>query len=302
VPIGGNFKIHAEFCRSLKPTCEEDPTIQFLVHGNGYNNIYWNGFGEKLPEYSWVDQAISEDYYTLAIDSLGHGQSAKPDPVGTVQMALEAATYHSILSSLRSGQNPMGLRFSKIVYVGHSYGSFAGNALAARFPGDCDVLILTGYSSSTPFPNPNLEQDWLPASSVGPRSFEQLSSGYQVSANFTGHTQVLYGGSFDPQVADIDFSLRDVATAGEFGSLSLGFQVLRNYTGSVLLVNGEKDMVFCNAVFGSCNNITQQTRQLFPAAKAFDFYLAPDTGHASAYHYSAPETFRQVHAWLARIL
>jgi pimeloyl-ACP methyl ester carboxylesterase len=103
-----------------------------LVHGMTYNSTLWSGLGFS-DHYSWVNHATRRGYPTLAIDRLGHGDSpARPDPVSIIQFALETEIIHQLLSKLRASE--LGRSFSKIVYVGHSYGSLLGNSIARIYP------------------------------------------------------------------------------------------------------------------------------------------------------------------------
>lgn len=87
-------------------------------------------------------------YPTLAIDRLGAGLSDHPDPITEVQANLQTNIHHEIVQMARAGTIPnTNTAFSKIIYVGGSYGSILGNQQAIQYPDDLDALLLTAYSN-----------------------------------------------------------------------------------------------------------------------------------------------------------
>lgn len=102
----------------------------------------WTGDGYS-DRYSWVAAASKAGYPTLAIDRLGNGDSDHPDPILAVQFVtspvdktqlttnrypVEVETIHQIIVKLRAGTLPPplnGRKFTKVIYVGHSYGSIS---------------------------------------------------------------------------------------------------------------------------------------------------------------------------------
>ncbi|KAL8829639.1 MAG: hypothetical protein Q9170_006076 [Blastenia crenularia] len=149
--ISGVYDISAKFC---KPDVENgtDPTVQVLTHGLGFDKTYWD-----LPfnnfNYSYIDVAV--DHYgfcTLSIDRLGEGNSSKADPLSILQVPAEMSALYELTMMLRNGTLPsVPHAFTKIVHIGHSFGSALSFALAAMHPTASDGLILTGFSQNGSF-------------------------------------------------------------------------------------------------------------------------------------------------------
>ncbi|KAF4626947.1 hypothetical protein G7Y89_g11209 [Cudoniella acicularis] len=136
--VSGTFTIGATLCdpKGQKPT-----TIEHLTHGIPHDRTYWDLLIGNL---SWVDVALAYGYSTLAIDRLGVGQSEMPDGLNIVQTGVNIEIANSINNMLRAGQ--IGNReFSKIINVGHSYGSYITNGLGVFHPSSADAFVLTGF-------------------------------------------------------------------------------------------------------------------------------------------------------------
>jgi len=50
------------------------------------------------------------------------------------------------------------------------------------------------------------------------------------------------------------------------------------------MISGDADLIFCGS---DCHGILEQAAPLFPAAKPFETYVQPDTGHGMNLHYNA---------------
>ncbi|HLZ55695.1 MAG TPA: alpha/beta fold hydrolase [Ktedonosporobacter sp.] len=95
-------------------------TVQVLVHGSTYDHTYWD-FPSLSPTDSYVKQITSAGYVTLNLDRIGTGLSDHP-PALHVTLVSNAYVLHQIIQSLRNG-SVNGVSFSKIILVGHSFGS-----------------------------------------------------------------------------------------------------------------------------------------------------------------------------------
>ena len=299
--VAGSFEIAGVYC---KPTgasqVEQDRnSLQILLHGNTYNSLVWEGYG-CLPTYSWAEFANSHGFATLALDMLGHGASSHPAPDTILQLSLEASAIHSVVKLLHSGNNALGRAFDHLTFVGHSYGSITGSAIARMYPEDFDSMVLTAFSSQTIFPSPNLDLRAEPAAGVSPK-FRGLNSGHLTSTTQCGVESAFYAGAFDPAVVAVDFRHHDILTVGEIGSVTLGFQTAEDFKGNILLVTGDQDRIFCPISLGTCRSILNQTKQLFPQADHFDFHIPSETGHTIMLHRSAQNTFSFVTNWLIGI-
>ncbi|KAH8886623.1 alpha/beta-hydrolase [Thozetella sp. PMI_491] len=291
ITVGGTFHINGIYCRP--PPHIARGSLQILVHGLLYDKSYWHGM------YNWSHFATSQGYHTLAIDRLGHGQSIEhPDAVEVLQLSLHVETIHQVVASIRD-DTALGVTFDSIVYVGHSYGTGAGVALAAKYPQDIDILVATGFSNSLYAPAfAPVFQDLVPARDLSPR-FAGLLPGYLSTQNESIREAAFYAGAYDPAIAHLDYTLADTIVPGEI--LTLSVPLTRGFTGPVLVVTGADDAGACNPKTGlTCEDILKTTGPLFPNS-TYRFYAPPDTGHDLNFHFSAPKTFQVVHDWLDQL-
>ncbi|KAH8805999.1 Alpha/Beta hydrolase protein [Xylogone sp. PMI_703] len=299
VQVKQSFSISAQYCIPSIAAANTD-SIQVLLHGNTCNRKIWDGLGlSSLQDagYSYQRAAAAAGHTTLALDMIGHGASTLSDPNTVDQMPIEASIVNQITTSLRLQSNPLGQAFNQIVFVGHSYGSITGIAAARVFPNFADAMVLTGWSSSLPLPSPLLSIELQPAQSVEQR-FAELPLGYLTASNETGSINTFFGGKFDQSVAEANFKLQDVMTTGEGGSIGEGFQPASEFTGSVLVVTGADDILFCNPASGACANQLADSKALVPNATLFDTYAIPETGHDFTLHLSSQATFKFIQNWL----
>ncbi|KAI4146251.1 MAG: hypothetical protein L6R39_003524 [Caloplaca ligustica] len=137
--VSGAYEISAKFC---KPDVEngKNPTVQVLTHGLGFDKTY-------------IDIAVDQyGFCTLSIDRLGEGNSSKADPLSVLQAPAEMSAVYELTMMLRNGTLPnVPHAFSKIVHVGHSFGSALSYLLAVMYPTASDGLILTGFSQNGSF-------------------------------------------------------------------------------------------------------------------------------------------------------
>ncbi len=98
----------------------DGPTLVVLP-GLGGTTRYWQGR---------ID-ALERKYHVLLVDTLGFGQSPKPDTEYTVERHL--ATLHQTLSP-----------YAPFTLMGHSMGAVLSVAYAARYPEQVERLVLMG--------------------------------------------------------------------------------------------------------------------------------------------------------------
>jgi hypothetical protein len=140
--VSETFNIAAKLCYP-KNWSGSTSTVQFLTHGIGFNQSYWD-FAEG---YSFIDVAAKAGYPTFSHDRLGVGASDHPDPIQTVQAPIQVEIIHSLVKLLRGGKLA-GQAFKDVVGVGHSFGSIQSVGVVAKYPKDFDAVVLTGFSTS----------------------------------------------------------------------------------------------------------------------------------------------------------
>nr|POF13032.1 hypothetical protein CFP56_10180 [Quercus suber] len=309
----GHFEMSARYCEPANKVASRANTIQYLQHAITNTKNYWNGLtypvGYDGDMYSYSKVASDNGYPTIAIDNLGSGNSSHPDPIAVVQMGLQTEIANVIITMLRSGQvgGPVaGKKFTKVIYVGHSYGSIQGNAIAATYPDAVDTFVLTGYTGDFIAGLVPLSAGLaLPAQAVMPR-FASLPVGYLAQSYEPGRVYGLYTvdgvGGFDPAVAQYDFDNEGTVALGELATLFYGVTPATLFKGSVFVVTGRQDAIVCNNVGGAdCftpSNKLADAAGFFPAASDYSYIVPNMTGHSANLHYSSPDSFLKIHSYL----
>ncbi|HWM84399.1 MAG TPA: alpha/beta fold hydrolase, partial [Kofleriaceae bacterium] len=125
------------FVRMCLPDGPTPETVLLLLHGITYTHAYWDLVDPTggTDRYSFVASATGAGYATLAIDRIGIGQSSHPLSA-LIDMNQNVFVVHQVVQALRDGDisGPDGdVDFSKVVLVGHSYGSMISWFEASRF-------------------------------------------------------------------------------------------------------------------------------------------------------------------------
>ncbi|KAH8807991.1 hypothetical protein F5884DRAFT_900289 [Xylogone sp. PMI_703] len=292
--VGGSFEIVGTYCQPATGA-KDNGVLQYFIHGATYNQTVWTGLGIS-DKYNWPLFATNQGYYTLTLESLGHGENPdRPDPYTIVQGPLQVEINHQILSAIRNdASNPLRKTFDKIVLVAHSYGSSVGVSLLGGHPADVEAFVMTGWSTSLSL-DATLALNFVPA--VADR-LAGLDKGYVSQATEKSRQNGFYVGNFDPAVPFKDFAGADTVGVAELLSLPGGLTPAANYDRPVFAINGDMDALLCSPEFGACDDILNATRALFPMARTYEFYSVPQTGHDLTLHSSASTTLAMVHEWL----
>jgi pimeloyl-ACP methyl ester carboxylesterase len=298
--VSGTYNISATYCRPTRDVPRLNSTVQLLVHGLTYNKGYWSSltnqefFLQNGSQYSWSEFANARGYHTLAIDRLGDGASSRPDPVSIVQLNFQTPIHHEVVQKLRQGI--VGdVQFSTVIWVGHSGGSFLGQQLAAAYPLDLDVMILTGFAAiDVQAEIAAVLPIFTPATGI-----TNLLPGYLTLPSAAIREELFYAGNYNPVIPVLDFAVQDTTTVGEIANLELINAT--KYTGDVFVLTGAQDAIFCRAGCGAGdNNVLARAAAYVPLAKSYEYYEVPATGHDINLHYSAPVAFAHAHNWLCR--
>lgn len=290
--VSGNFNIYSQLC--FPNTGINTETVQFLIHGAGFDRIYWN----VAPGYSYVDAAAEHGYTTFLYDRLGVGLSDHPDPIQIVQHELQVAIAHELVQLLRTG-GISAHAFKKVVGVGHSLGSFQTSGVTSKYPDDFDAAVLTGFSPDVSGTNIAFAGVGLiPASEGDPRRFADLPNGYLTSDSIVG-TQFFFFRvpGFDQALLDLADTLKQTITLGEY--LTTTGANSTKFTGPIDVVNGLNDLPNCH---GDClypeNKAAAVKGAFYPAARNSTWYLAPETGHGLNMHYSAAAAYEHIQTFV----
>lgn len=217
--ISTTFSISSTYCTPSKHSTKSS-TLQLLTHGLGFDRSYWNLDGDL----NYIAAATAAGYSTFSYDRLGNGASTIADPYNIVQTVIELAILTKLTTMLRAGTISKEIHIpSKIVHVGHSYGSQLSNALAASTPDLSDGIVLTGYSLNTTW------QPWFErasafhlASENQPGRFANFSSGYLTWGDkYVNQYAFLKYPYFDPKVLDKAEEGKNPFALGEFITFAL---------------------------------------------------------------------------------
>ncbi|KAJ5100302.1 hypothetical protein N7456_006354 [Penicillium angulare] len=299
--VSGHYNISAQYCVPNKPT-SDGVNLQILTHGVGFDKTYWD-----LPfnnyNYSYVDYALSRGYHTLSYDRLGLGNSSHGEPKNEIQSFLEVEALAQITRLIRNGSVPgINQKPSKVIHVGHSFGSAQTYALSAKYPDLSDALVLTGFSLNASYNSlflagANFQQARLNRAVVD-RKTSNYSLGYLTNAN-SGNNEYLffYPEHFDPKILAFAEQTKQPVTVGELltiASVPSGSE----FTGPVFVIDGANDLPFCGgdctATGGTATSIAAGVKLAFPSTKAFSAYIQPNTGHGLNLHYNATAGYKQI--------
>lgn len=167
----------------------------------------------------------------MSIDRLGDGNSTHPDPITQLQIFLEEAVLHRLVLASNSGATIAGNAFSKVIFVGHSYGSILGGYIAADYPSDFAAMILTGFGDNVAPAAAGINQTVLYPASKYARRFTGLPLGYMIMPSRDGRRNYFYGppSSFDQRILLVEFNTEDDLGLGEVFSLGAGLKTASAY-------------------------------------------------------------------------
>ena len=246
------YQIHARYCTPQQGGLDNSPLI-VAVHGINYNS----------------------KYYSIVIYArLGTGQSQDTNNgFNEAQAATEVEILAGVLSQLRAGTAVAGQRFSKIVGVGHSFGSAQMQGITNTYPELLDGVVLTGFSNGT--------ADFAPGDDAA-------------------HIEAFF---WPPNYAQGAFDLArdyvDGATIGAFVTLTTIVKPATNFTGPVFVQTGERDVTYCG-LHCDISQLKAVQKMLYPMISDSNFSIdfIPDTGHGIVPHYSGPQSLQKILSWI----
>jgi pimeloyl-ACP methyl ester carboxylesterase len=257
-------------------------TIQLLVHGITYNAGYWS-FPDPTggtDRYNYVAHALQAGFATLAIDRVGSTRSSKP-PSEQLTIDSNAYSVHQVVQAIRSGAitRTDGATFSKVVYVGHSYGTWTGWFEVGRY-NDVDAAVFTAASSKgAPTALANALGSLYPASSDPRFAGQGLDPGYLTTMPDHRYQAFYAPAEADPAVVAHDEETKATVTASELQNFRDILTTRQNIRVPVFLVAGTDDSLFCRENFGN--------DQLNQASQPAEDNTLLDTGEESGLRFGA---------------
>ncbi|KAK5045653.1 hypothetical protein LTR84_009022 [Exophiala bonariae] len=296
---GGTYNIGTTYCA---PDHGHSKVIQILTHGGGFDRNYWDLSFNNF-NYSYVNVAVDEyGFSTLTWDRIGVGESDHPDPIQDVQAALSEQALRYLTEQIHNGTFPgVEHEFEKVQHVGHSIGSGLTLSLIRDYPTISDAAVLTGFSANGTWADQFMfGSSWLSTTEI-PRYQKDYPAGYIAWEYPSGiQTAFLAPGNFDPEALPWSVNNTKPTSIGEI--VQVGSPVRNNFTGPLLIITGERDLVFCG---GDCYQIGNPA---VPSILNLSTILAPDaqletivvpgSGHGLNMEYSHKQTYADINKFL----
>ncbi|MFI9381720.1 alpha/beta hydrolase [Kutzneria sp. NPDC052558] len=290
--------ISGQLCR---PDGASPSAVQLLVHGGTYNRAYWD-LPYQPDQYSYQRDMAKHGYATFAVDVLGSGQSSHPLSLPLTIWA-EAEALHEVVGQLRAGAVG-GVRYDKVVIVGHSVGSGIVASEASTYK-DVDGVILTGVTHV-----PSLPALGLGAALGLVPAFLSSVTNPGDPLYFTtkpGARGPLFYNSADadPNVIAADEATKDQVSVPGMGTVAVFGIVVPVTLGidvPVLQAVGQDDVLFCGLLAlrdcSSASALRAQESPFYSAAAKLSVYVLPSAGHSIALHRNAGDYRDATRAWL----
>jgi pimeloyl-ACP methyl ester carboxylesterase len=266
---------------------------------SSYWDLPYNNFN-----YSYVNVAVNEHgFSTLTWDRIGVGESDHPDPLLDVQASLSEQALKFITDLIRNGTFPgVDHEFEKIYHVGHSIGSALTLSLIRDYPTISDGAVLTSFSANGTWADYfMLGSNWLSTTEI-PRFSKDYPAGYIAWNHPSGiQTAFLAPGEFDPEALLWVANNTSPTSPGEI--LQVGVPARNNFTGPLLVITGERDLVFCG---GDCYqtgdsevlSILNSSNLLAPDAVPLETIVVPRGGHGLNIEYGHKQTYADINKFL----
>jgi pimeloyl-ACP methyl ester carboxylesterase len=303
VTVSDTFTIFVRLCVPAdKEKTKNLSSVQLLTHGGTTDYTYW----DFAPGYSYVDAAAEKGYATFSYDRLGTGKSEHPDPKQRVQAPIQAELAHVLVQRLKEGKYG-GIKFSKVVGVGHSLGSAVTMGTSATHPEDFDAVVLTGHSHFAGGGGIGFAAAAQQIANTLPDrpQLKNLPNGYFTLGPIPQTLQFafFYYPHFNLTLFKKEFDTRQTNAIGETLTLGGLYVPAPAYNKPVQILNGQQDFFYCQ---GNCrgggSDITAEALALFypnaPAAKSQAVTL-PTMGHNINLHYGRLDAFAKMLSFIS---
>ncbi|KAL7920005.1 Alpha/Beta hydrolase protein [Trichoderma austrokoningii] len=285
-PVESNFVISANLCGNGK-------SVLILTHGILESSLYWNPNFVGGESYSLVNAAVAAGYSTLSYDRVGVASSSPANSFTDAQFGVETAILNHLVHYAKTS-----ISASKVALVGHSYGAYVSAATASQIA--VDAVVLTGFSGTFQYFAPFVAGSSLRVARLqDPHRWGHLDSGYLTSSDVYAEAYDFFAEPFfDHRVAEWNFEVDNQPFGvGGLPSLLASEIPYGNITAPVLVLQGQYDLPSCG---GSCLDLLNNTRELFPSSKVVETVDNLPAGHNMNLHKSAPKAFQMLLAFLGR--
>ncbi|CAN7618488.1 alpha/beta hydrolase [Trinickia sp. LjRoot230] len=309
VPVAlaeGGSKAYSVSGKLCLPASGQANTVILAVHGATYDHNYWDWPYQSII-YSYRNFMTAAGYAVFVYDRIGAGLSSHP---ASADATIDSDGYvaHQLVQGLRQGQLN-GYAFKHVVLAGHSLGSYTSWVEAGKYH-DVDAVIVTGIAHKTSAAvGTLLSQDIYPAQQ-DPKfkntSWAASDPGYLTTVPGTRSTAFYYPLTTDPAVVQLDETLKQTVTQAELGGIFVTGPGTPAYYSSlinvpILLVNGDKDIIFCASDAADCSSslaLQNNERPYYPASPSMTALVMPYSGHDINLEVTAPAWYTASLAWL----
>ncbi|KAH8801403.1 Alpha/Beta hydrolase protein [Xylogone sp. PMI_703] len=285
-----SYQISARFCTPTNTSARHRHTVIIATHGLGFDKSYWDPNSLDPTRYSMVHAAIQAGYSILYYDRLGTGASSTISGYAA-QASNQIAILQQLAHLVRQGSYTSSLGLpSAIVLLGHSFGSALTAGVAAVQPDIAEGLILTGFGYND---NPVgfMEAGAPRIADLQRKQWKHLDTGYLNPVDISGSVSLFYTPAFyDLAVVEYAFATSQPWAISEFLTQGMVDLMPNQFTGSVMLINGASDFIFC---FSNCTDYNNgpSTASAFANAKNLDIVSYPGAAHVLNFALNATGAF-----------
>ncbi|MGO1054765.1 alpha/beta fold hydrolase [Crossiella sp. CA198] len=295
IPVGLDLHVAGE----LRTPVGATDTIHLAVPGGYYGRGYWL---VRADGPSYADTMVGAGHAVLTVDRLGAGDSSRP-PSAELRGSAHIDSMHHLVQALRAGEVD-GVPYRRVIFVAHSFSIALALALALRFPGDLDGVILTGGSSQ---PNQKaysgIAAHFHPAARDSRFADRGLDPGYLTSIVGTRAGMFLYPGTVDDRLVELDEELTEPDVIPDY-EVFPGTEEYPNLRVPVLVVLGDRDVLFTGEGATDCSSsasLLAAERVFYGDGVDLTAFAVPETGHSLNLHRTAFQWYEAARDWALRI-
>ncbi|WVE36536.1 2-succinyl-6-hydroxy-2,4-cyclohexadiene-1-carboxylate synthase [Priestia megaterium] len=254
--------------------------VSYYVHteGKGEPLLLLHGFTGSSQTWRTFMKKFAKDYQVIAVDIIGHGQSAAPKEIKPYSMEAVVEALHDLLQQLS---------LSQINVIGYSMGGRLALSFAQRYPHLVKKLVLESASpglKTQEEQNLRKEKDEQLASRIMENGIEEFVNYWEEIPLFRSQKQLPR--HVQEAVRKERLSHTEIGLSNSLKGMGTGVQpslweMLGDLLMPVLLITGEVDQKFCL--------ISKEMQTLIPNATS---KIILGTGHAI--HVEQPEIFGRI--------
>ncbi|KAJ4288172.1 hypothetical protein N0V90_012189 [Kalmusia sp. IMI 367209] len=297
-----SYQLAGTFCKPKTQNNGKQNTVLVATHGAGFDRRYWAS-SYKPEDYNFAQYALDAGYSVFYYDRLGVGLSSRVSGY-EIEANPQTELLASLLKSLRAGKYTSNIKPSKLILVGHSFGTAISNFILGKYPELADAAVLTGYS----FPNmtdpafftsafglsvfASRIVSTLPESSK-PQFADSFDSGWVSFADKYSYTQSFLGAvDYSIPAAEYSYKITQPYSGVDFLSAFAEHTVADRFEGKVLLAPAGRDLFFCA---GDCKDTFERGLQkdAFPKAN-ITVWVQDGAGHGQNFAQNAKELYGQI--------